>query len=287
MVIGDKIRQLRESHKMTQRELGAIIGVSDKAVSTWENGSKTPRLTAIVKIADYFGIRTGELMSDPMPYTTEDNPFGKQLAFSCLSWGCTPEQVARDLNIPPTRIHGIIEGDIPTEAEAYAIAAYFRKPVSILQDGTSPLTPDLYNVSPVSVRASRRIPVLGRVPAGVPIEAITDVVEEIDLTDTTAHDGYDYFGLLVTGDSMFPEYLDGDIVILRMQPTAQTGDDVVAYIGGGDATLKRLTITENGIQLRPLNPMYEVKSFNHQEIRSLPVTIAGIVVEQRRRRKHG
>ena len=128
---------------------------------------------------------------------------------------------------------------------------------------------------------------LGRVPAGIPIEAITDIIEEIDLSGHSVQDGYDYFGLLVTGDSMLPEYRDGDIVILRMQQTAQTGDDVVAYIGNSDATLKRLTVTENGIQLRPLNPSYEIRSFSNEEIRTLPVTIAGIVIEQRRTRRHG
>ena len=79
--------------------------------------------------------------------------------------------------------------------------------------------------------------------------------------------------------------MDGDIVIVRQQNVADTGDDVVAYIGGYDATLKRLTITPGGLQLRPLNAAYEVRSFTNEEILRLPVTIAGVVVEQRRRRK--
>ena len=126
---------------------------------------------------------------------------------------------------------------------------------------------------------------LGRIPAGVPVEAVEDVIDYIDLPDRLSRSDYAYFSLLVTGNSMYPEYMDGDIVIVRQQNVADTGDDVVAYIGGYDATLKRLTITPGGLQLRPLNAAYEVRSFTNEEILRLPVTIAGVVVEQRRRRK--
>lgn len=251
MVIGENIRRLRELHELTQRELGTIAGVSDKAVSTWENGIKMPRMTAIKRMADYFGIPAGDLLEDDAQR---------------IRWASTA---------PTTEQGGLLDGQ----------SARAR---TVLKDGSSPLTPDLRNVRPVHLfPTSRRIPVLGRVPAGIAIEAVTDIIEEIDLSGHSIQDGYDYFGLLVTGDSMLPEYRDGDIVILRIQQTAQTGDDVVAYIGNSDATLKRLTVTENGIQLRPLNPAYEIRSFSNDEIRTLPVTIAGIVIEQRRTRRHG
>ncbi len=244
MTVGENIRRLRELHELTQRELGQIAGVSDKAVSTWENGSKMPRMAAIKRMAAYFGVAAGDLL--------DDEPR-------------TPAEPVTPLFTTPS-----------------------RPPHAVLRNGSSPLTADLQNVKPIHLfPASRRIPVLGRVPAGIPIEAVTDIIETIDLSGHSVQDGYDYFGLLVTGDSMLPEYRDGDVVILRMQQTAQTGDDVVAYIGNSDATLKRLTVTENGIQLRPLNPAYEIRSFSGEEIRTLPVTIAGIVIEQRRTRRHG
>ena len=288
MKIGENIRRLRELHELTQRELGAIAGVSDKAVSTWENGSKAPRMTAIKRIAEYFGIPAGDLLEDTLQKTVPSTPFSTILSQWCLAWGRTPEQVAEDLHFSTNRMQQLMAGTVPTETEIALLSSYFRTPRTVLRDGTSPLAEDLDNVKPVHLfPGTRRIPVLGRVPAGVPIEAVTDVIEEIDLSAHTVQDGYDYFGLLVTGDSMFPEYLDGDIVILRVQQTAETGDDVVAYIGNSDATLKRLTVTENGIQLRPLNPAYQIRSFSNDEIRTLPVTIAGIVIEQRRTRRRG
>lgn len=65
MSFARKIKELRESHGLTQAEFGKIAGVSDKAVSTWENGTAEPRMGSIQKIADHFHISKGELLDDP------------------------------------------------------------------------------------------------------------------------------------------------------------------------------------------------------------------------------
>lgn len=64
MSIADNIKNLRTSHKLSQAEFGKIAGVSDKAVSTWENGEKTPRMGAIQKLADHFGVLKSEIIDD-------------------------------------------------------------------------------------------------------------------------------------------------------------------------------------------------------------------------------
>ena len=61
MGISERIKHLRDLHNLTQAELGRIAGVSDKAVSTWENGSAEPRMGAIQKMADHFGIQKAGL----------------------------------------------------------------------------------------------------------------------------------------------------------------------------------------------------------------------------------
>lgn len=63
-MIGNNIKKLRETYKLTQADLGKIAGVSDKAVWTWENGTAEPRMGAIQKIADYFGIPKATLIDD-------------------------------------------------------------------------------------------------------------------------------------------------------------------------------------------------------------------------------
>ncbi len=146
---------------------------------------------------------------------------------------------------------------------------------------------DNMNLRPLNegLTVGTKIPVLGKVPAGIPIEAIEDVIDEIELGAKMSTDGKGYFALMVSGNSMYPEYMDGDIVIVRKQETAETGDDVVAYVNGYDATLKRLVRSTRGITLRPLNPEFESHTYTNQEIQSIPIRIAGVVVEQRRNRK--
>ena len=64
MSISKNIKLLREKYRLSQKDLAAIAGVSDKAVSTWERGLKEPRMGAIQKIADHFGIKKSNLIED-------------------------------------------------------------------------------------------------------------------------------------------------------------------------------------------------------------------------------
>ena len=143
------------------------------------------------------------------------------------------------------------------------------------------------NLSPINspLTAGAKIKVFGRVPAGIPIEAIEDIIDEIEISEKMANDDHEYLALLVTGESMLPIYQDGDIVIIRKQETANTGDDVVAYVNGYDATLKRLQRYKEGIRLKALNPNFESRFYTNAQIESLPVRILGIVVEMRRTMK--
>lgn len=74
---GDNIRRLRESHGMTQADIAKIAGVTDKAVSTWENGLKIPRMGALEKIAAYFGVTKSALVDDA-DITKRDKPLSAE-----------------------------------------------------------------------------------------------------------------------------------------------------------------------------------------------------------------
>lgn len=67
MGIAENIKRLRLEHGLSQAELGAIAGVTDKAVSTWETGAKEPRMNAIGRIADYFHIQKSDIIEDGRP----------------------------------------------------------------------------------------------------------------------------------------------------------------------------------------------------------------------------
>lgn len=127
-----------------------------------------------------------------------------------------------------------------------------------------------------------KIPVLGSVRAGIPLEAIEDIVDYEEIPEVMARNG-EYFGLLVKGDSMSPVFVDGDTVIVRKQESADTGDSVIAMINGDEATIKRLKRTEDGIILIPNNPQYLPMTYSNDQIKTLPVRILGKVVELRRK----
>ncbi|MGE6611907.1 LexA family protein [Peribacillus sp. NPDC076916] len=74
MSIGKNIKKLREIHNLSQKDLAEIAGVSDKAVSTWENGIKDPRMGAIQKIADHFGILKSDIIEDKETKVNPINP---------------------------------------------------------------------------------------------------------------------------------------------------------------------------------------------------------------------
>ncbi len=108
---------------------------------------------------------------------------------------------------------------------------------------------------------ARPVPIVGRIAAGSPIEAISSQTETIQLPFDLGGEGA--YALEVHGKSMIEDLIDeGDLVIIKPQPTANDGDIVVALIqesdgGGGEATLKRLYREANRIRLQPANPKYE------------------------------
>lgn len=125
-----------------------------------------------------------------------------------------------------------------------------------------------------------RIPVLGRVAAGVPIAMITDVIDFEEISDKLASMG-DIFALAIRGDSMEPRICDGDVVIVRQQNDADNGDIVIVTINGEDATCKRLRKYRDGVELVPLNPAYPTMFYSAEDIDALPVVILGKVIELR------
>ena len=125
-----------------------------------------------------------------------------------------------------------------------------------------------------------QIRVLGKVAAGVPIEAVEDVIGEETISKKMAETG-DYFGLRISGDSMEPTIHHGSIVIVRQQDDVENGDIAIVIVNGEDATCKKIEKFENGIMLVPINKAYEEKFYTNEEIEKLPVRIIGKVVESR------
>lgn len=134
------------------------------------------------------------------------------------------------------------------------------------------------NVIPVK-KGTRKIPVLGSVAAGQPIEAIEDIVDYVYIPESWQDD---FIALKIDGNSMSPAIPNGSTVIIRLQDDADSSDIVAVYINGYDAACKRLKKLENGgIVLISLNPDYEPMVYTNKEVLELPIRILGKVVEVR------
>lgn len=167
----------------------------------------------------------------------------------------------------------------PQFAKAKQLAELFNIDIDSL---TNKDLSEQSNVVPIQSIETVQIPVYGKVPAGPPTEAIEYIEDTIDIPASWVTCGQEYIGLTVSGDSMFPKYIDGDIVVIRLQPDCESGQDCVVYVNGFDSTLKRVVKERDGIILQPLNPEYSPKMYGYNDEFN-PVTILGVVVELRRK----
>lgn len=128
-----------------------------------------------------------------------------------------------------------------------------------------------------------RIPVLGRVVAGIPLEAITDIIDYEEIPAQMAKGGT-YFALQVKGRSMEPTLHEGDVVIVRQQPEVENGEIAIVLVNGDEATVKEIKEGPDGLTLIGHNVgVYSPHFYTREQIRDLPIRIIGKVVELRRK----
>ena len=134
--------------------------------------------------------------------------------------------------------------------------------------------------SPSAEQKGKWINVYGHIAAGIPIEAIEDVVDQEEISEEMLKHG-EYLALRVKGDSMEPKISDGDTVIIRIQNTIESGEIAAVYVNGNDVTLKRVRKEDNGIWLIGNNPAFTPIFYSKKECAELPVRILGKMVELR------
>ncbi len=125
-----------------------------------------------------------------------------------------------------------------------------------------------------------KIPVLGQVQAGVPTEAVENIISFEHIPASLARTG-EFFALKIKGDSMSPRILEGDTIIVKRQSDIRDGELAVVLVGNEDATVKKIAKHEDGITLIAFNPAFYPSFFTNREIINLPVEILGKVVELR------
>ena len=126
-----------------------------------------------------------------------------------------------------------------------------------------------------------KIPVLGVIKAGIPIEAQQDIIDYVEIPKDWTKGGKEYYGLKISGDSMYPKYDNDDIVIFLKTNEVISGKDCAVMVNGFDATFKKVLFQNDSIILQPYNSNYQVQMFNKEQIEQLPVKIIGIAKEKR------
>lgn len=126
------------------------------------------------------------------------------------------------------------------------------------------------------------IPIVGKVVAGTPIDAIENITDYIRVTNPAAADG-SYYALHVTGASMEPEMREGDLAIVHKQDYFDSGDICIVLVNGNEATVKKVIKSDQGITLIGFNAtVYPPHFYNVRQVEELPVRVIGKVKEVRR-----
>lgn len=200
---------------------------------------------------------------------------GERIKEARKSAGLTQLELAKKTELSRSYI-GDIEKDRynPSVSTLQLIATATNTPLEDLLPSTKPVSPTGRGV---------RIPVLGRVVAGIPIEAVEEILDYEEITPELAATG-EFFALQVRGDSMLPTLKDGDVVIVKKQPTVDSGDIAIVLVNGNDATVKEIKESPAGITLIGHNvAVYTPHFYSNHDIESLPIQIIGKVVEMRRK----
>lgn len=200
---------------------------------------------------------------------------GERIKIARKSAGLTQLELAKKTDLSRSYI-GDIEKDRynPSVSTLQLIATATNTPLEELLPSTKTAS---------STGRGVRIPVLGRVVAGIPIEAIEEILDYEEITPELAATG-EFFALKVRGNSMEPTLKDGDVVIVKKQPTVDSGDIAIVLVNSDDATVKEIKESPAGITLIGHNAaVYTPQFYSNHDIEPLPIQIIGKVVEMRRK----
>lgn len=140
------------------------------------------------------------------------------------------------------------------------------------------------NAAPIEVESDIiKIPVYGTIKAGIPIESQNDIIDYIDIPKSWTIGKKKFYGLKISGDSMYPKYSDEDIVIFEQNDDnfMYNGKDCAIMINGTESTFKKILVNDQGVVLQPYNTAYDVMIFSKEQVEQLPIKVVGIAREKR------
>lgn len=241
--LAERLKELRNVKGLRQSDLAELLNVPRSTLATWETGKFNPDLKTIEKLSEILGVSTDYLLGKIDKEEENKEPLSIRLKKLRALLGITQEQFAKRSEIPLEIITAI-------ENNQEVDPVVFMK-LDIL--GTL-LTFEKLKDRIVPFSEMKKIPILGKICAGNGEPAYEEIL------------GYAYdpkgnsdFSLLVKGDSMSPKFNDGDLVYVKKQIHARSGQYVVAYANGDECILRRYIHSNisNVVILEPENPEYE------------------------------
>lgn len=186
---------------MTQEELAKKLEKDYSTIGKWENGTRSPIMADVLKIADLFKVELKDLIQNNIIYDNAE-----------------------------------------------------------------------------MIKDTVKIAIYGSIKAGIPLESQNDIVDYMDIPREWIKGGKQLFGLKISGDSMYPKYQNGEIVIFEHTNDIETykGKDCAVMINHTESTFKKVLVNEQGIVLQPYNAGYNIMMFSKDEVDKLPITILGV-----------
>ena len=217
-----------------------------------------------------------------------DNYFSKNLKYLREKKGLEQQELADMLNVGRSTI-SCWENDLRSPQMEYVLklAQYFNVKDNFIFDDLSATEFD--NASFVELEEEIiKIPIYGTIKAGIPIESQEDIIDYVEIPKSWTKGNKKFYGLKISGDSMFPKYVEDDIVVFEDSRSynidSAKNKDCAVMVNGDDATFKKVLVNDDSITLVPYNTgAYDVVMYSKEDIINKPVKIIGIAREKRTR----
>jgi len=280
-MLGDNIKKIRKLKKISINKMSEITGISLGYLSQLENNlSSNPTQVVLDKIADTLGVSRDRLTGASVTCFIEDRLNLLNMTLEELSEKTKiPIDFFKELdNVQPMGNHyelmdriayalnmhpGILRAALarqeppaydgpPTDPkEDFDYKEDFPQTITTVRESEVP-----YNITPITGRLVT-VPILGKIPAGIPVEATENIIGYVDVPESKVRNG-SYFYLQVQGDSMINSGIkNGYQVLVRRQDDVESGEIAVVRVNSHDATLKRVKKIDGQVILYPDNPAYE------------------------------
>lgn len=254
----DRIFELVDEKYAEQKDFAADIGVAPARVSEWRNRKSLSYNKYLPKIALALDTTTDYLVTGDGPKSRD------QIVGAGAALGVASGVIGAALGIPGIAAAGLAA--VGAAAGAVSSASKDSKKTEKLPD----------TLRPLDLGTFHRIPILGRISAGLPLYA-EQHIEGYTVTDLNG--GAEYFALIVRGDSMDALGIkDGYRIIVRRQDEVENGQVAVVMVGDEDATVKRVYATGTTVTLMPqsTNPAHQPQFYDTAKT---PVKVIGKVVK--------